>query len=157
MFTAIRTASGMTQDMFSTVLNENFIVLENVLDVHKYADIYTFPSVSLGAFASTIQTKVIPHNLGVIPRYATFAEAYSFTNGGTIPAITNKNVIPIYWNTPVIYDTGGTPIASMAYFVSIDETNLYLARTILNPAGSTQVAPEGDVYYYIERSALTEY
>lgn len=154
MYSAIRLAPQMDSDTTVRVLNENFTTIENFTDLYLASDIYEFPSVSLAGFASTTQSKVIPHNGNANLRFSSFIQAFPWTNGGTIPAIAEPNVIPGYWGATTYNEVSGTVRSTMAYYIGLDKSNIYFARTCQNTTGSTQTVPASKVWYFIEKEPI---
>lgn len=144
----------MDSDTTVRVLNENFVTLENFTDLYLASDIYEFPSASISAFANVVQSKVIPHTGNANLRFNCFIEAFPWTNGGTIPAVAEPNVIPGFWNALTVYEVSGTQRVAMTYYFGLDKNNLYMARSCQNATGSTQTIPSSKVWYFIQKEPI---
>lgn len=153
-YTSTRIIPTVERDTVTASSRENFKLLEDVLDRYKETGVYAFPSIEVPASSVVSQTHEIEHNLNNRPFFDAFLQAYPDTNGGTITALSDDYVIPYTFGGTIGYESGGSVVVAMTYYIGVDENKMYITRRSRNTTASVQTAPSSKVHYYIQRQNI---
>lgn len=151
-YTAIRLTPGMDYSTLVTQANENFTNLENETDIYHTVGEYEYgtPTVA-GSTAIPNETAIIPHNLGVYPRFDLFIDAFPRFPGGAIPGFPEEFIIPVNYamqnfTTSFVFN----------WFIAADKDNIYVTRVGSNTTFSSAAIPPMTLYYYIYRERIED-
>lgn len=151
-YSAIRLTPGMDYSSLVSVANQNFTNLENQTDIYHTVGVEEFDTPTVPSSSPIpVQTLIIPHNLGVFPRYDLFVTAFNRFAGGVIDDFPEDFLVPISFGMQNFSEH-----FVFNYFVAVDENNMYVTRTGQNISGSAHAVPLVKVHYYVYRERIEE-